>query len=323
MMISFRGDRFTICDVVNYSIYFAEISKGRDAKMQRTFDEMMALIMDLAVNDERIRAVTMEGSQANNNAVRDEYSDFDISYVVTDVREFTKDRKWLEYFGEILIVQCPCDWYSHPYDFNGHDNFTYLIQFKDGNRIDLSLIDIRNLAKEAEKDEPRIVLLNKDGFKELVSSDNDTAFCITKPTEKEYQDTCNEFRWLSIYITKGLCRKQLYYAKYMYDVLVMAMFIKMLNWKIGVDNDFNVATGSAGKYLGRFLNESEMNRFSGVFPDGTYPDIWNKLFLMYDYFAENARYVGDALGYDFDEEEYSNVRGFLKRRENGKNTETY
>ena len=47
----------------------------------------------------------------------------------------------------------------------------------------------------------------------------------------EYNNACNEFRWLSIYITKGLCRKEIYYAKYEYDVLSMPMFMKMLNWR--------------------------------------------------------------------------------------------
>ncbi len=49
----------------------------------RTYDEMMKLIMDKALNDERIRAVTMGGSRVNKNAVHDQYSDFDICYRAT------------------------------------------------------------------------------------------------------------------------------------------------------------------------------------------------------------------------------------------------
>ena len=227
----------------------------------RSCDEMMKLIMDKALSDERIRAVTMEGSRANRKALHDHYSDFDICYVVTDVREFTKDRTWIEYFGYILIVQCPCDWYSHPYNYEDHDNFTHLIQFQDGNRIDLSLIDIRNIKKELENDEPRMVLLNKDNLEELTPVYGEETFFIAKPTEKEYFDTCNEFRWLTLYISKGLCRDQLYYAKFAYDVLVMEMFMKMLNWRVGADHQFAVTTGSHCKYLKRFLSPEEMDRF--------------------------------------------------------------
>lgn len=280
----------------------------------RSREEMMNLIMDKAVKDERIRAVTMEGSRANPNAVHDEYSDFDICYVVRDVREFTKDNTWIEYFGDILIVQYPDDWYGQRYDYEGHDKFTYLIQFKDGNRIDLTLLDIRNIAKEAENREPRIVLLNKDDFAELIPVGDESAFYINKPSEMEYYNTCNEFRWLSVYISKGLCREELYYAKHVYDVLMMEMFMKMLNWKIGVDNHFQVTTGAYSKYLKRYLTPEEMERFQGIFPDGTYEEIWNKLFFMYDYFAQNAEYVGQAMGYFFDEKETKEVRAFLQER---------
>ena len=281
----------------------------------RNKEEMMKLIMDVAINDERIRAVTMEGSRANKNATHDQYCDFDICYIVSDIREFTKDNKWVEIFGEILIVQYPMDWYSHPYNYAGHDNFAYLIQFKDGNRIDLTLIDVCNIDKEQGYCEPRIVPLNKDNFKELQQIDDESVFYIQKPSEMEYYNTCNEFRWLSVYISKGLCREELYYAKYAYDVLMMEMFIKMLNWKIGVDNDFNVTTGNHSKYLKRFLSLEEMKRFHSVFPNGTYEDIWSKLYVIYDYFAEIAKYVGEALKYNFDAKETEEVRSFLSERQ--------
>lgn len=283
--------------------------------MKRSYDEMMNLIMEKAKCDERIRAVTMEGSRANENAVHDEYSDFDICYYVTDVREFSNDKHWIDYFGEMLVMQCPEDWYEHPYDYNGHENFAYLMQFADGNRIDLTVKDIRNIKEEMQNDEPRMVLLNKDNFEELQPLKTEKAFFTKKPSEMEYFNTCNEFRWLSVYITKGLCRRELYYAKCSYDVLAMDMFIKMINWKVAIEHDFQVTTGAYSKYLKRFLTEEEMERFASVFPDGSYEDIWKRLFIMYDYFADLAEYVAAKLGYYFDEEETKRVRAFLQKRQ--------
>ena len=282
--------------------------------MQRSYDEMMELIMKKAHEDERIRAVTMEGSRANANAVHDQYSDFDICYFVSDIREFTKDPGWIKYFGEILIVQCPADRYDQPYDYNSHEQFNYLIQFADGNRIDLSLIDMRNIEGERENDEPRMILLDKDGYEALSPVDNEEAFYIDEPTEKEYEDTCNEFRWVILYVTKGLCRREIYYAKHIYDVYVMDMFIKMINWKVAVDHDFQVTTGSSSKYLKRFLSAEEMERFQSIFPNGQYDDIWEKLFILYDYFSELAEYVAGKLGFVFDAEETRRVREFMERR---------
>ena len=274
----------------------------------------MELIMKKASEDDKIRAVTMDGSRANKNAVHDEYSDFDICYIVTDVRCFTKNKSWIDCFGEVLIAQYPTDWYNHPYDYGSHDNFTYLIQFMDGNRIDLTLIDVQNISLQVENNEPRIVLLDKDNFNELTPVDSEEAFYIQKPSQMEYDNTCNEFRWLSVYISKGLCRHEFYYAKFCYEVLIMKMFIKMLSWKIGTDHDFKVTTGGYNKYLKRFLSEAEMKRFQGIFPSGEYNDIWDKLFLMYDYFTELAAYVGGCLGYRFNDTETENVRNFVISR---------
>ncbi len=277
----------------------------------RTETEMMDLIMNKAIEDERIRAVAMDGSRANKNALHDQYSDYDIVYFVTDVRDFTKDKSWINYFGDILIVQYPEDWYKHHYDYNSHDTFPYLIQFADGNRIDLTMVDIRNIAGEKDNNEPRIVLLNKDNFKELKPIVDEKAFYLKPPTEMEFYNTCNEFRWISLYVAKGICRDEFYYARYAYDMLIMEMFMKMINWKIGIEHGFDITTGYFNKYLKRFLTADEMKRVHGIFPNGEYEDMWDKLFIIYDYFHELEALVGRHFNFSYDSIEAKRVREFL------------
>lgn len=280
----------------------------------RTESEMLDLIMRKATEDERIRAVAMDGSRANKNAVHDRYSDFDIVYYVTDVREFTKDKSWVLYFGDILIVQYSMDWHSHPYDYNSHATFAYLIQFADGNRIDLTIVDIRNIGQEKDNNEPRIILLNKDQYKELLPIDSEETFYIKPPTEMEFYNTTNEFRWLSVYISKGLCREEFYYAKYCFEVHFIEMFMKLLNWRIGIQHGFQVTTGSHNKYLKRFLSKEEMKRLQGIFPNGQYEDMWDKLFLTYDYFDELETEVAEYFNFECNKYETRRVRDFLTKR---------
>ena len=89
---------------------------------------------------------------------------------------------------------------------------------------------------------------------------------------------------------------------------------EMINWKIGIDNDFKVTTGSASKYLKNYLTEEEMTRFKAMFASGDYADMWNKLFLMYDYFEELSIYVADKLGFALDLDESRNVKAFMQQR---------
>ena len=280
----------------------------------KKYEEMYELILKTATEDERIRAVTMEGSNVTAGAVHDAFSDFDITFFVSDIREFTAEKDYMKRFGEILILQTPDDYYEEPYDYSGRGRFAFLTQYKDGNRIDLTLIDISEIGKQKDFSEPRTVLINKDKFPELVDISSKEAFYIRKPGEFEFFNTVNEFRWISNYATKGLCRHEFYYARRAMEHYMMDMFMKMINWKVGADNDFKVTTGGNSKYLKNYLSDEEMKRFTGMFANGDYEDMWEKLFLMYDYFEELTLYVAEKLGFTTDMEESRNVREFMQKR---------
>lgn len=122
--------------------------------------EMMDLILDTANNDERIRAVIMNGSRTNPNVKKDIFQDYDIVYIVKDIDSFTSDHSWVDIFGERVMMQMPEDMVLPPADNSGH--FVYLMQFKDGNRIDLTLIPLEKMDELFGSDSLSILLLDKD-----------------------------------------------------------------------------------------------------------------------------------------------------------------
>ena len=70
-------------------------------------EEILQAIEAIAASDERIRALALEGSRVNPNAVKDAYQDFDITFLVTNVNSFTSDDTWLNQFGTIVFMQKP------------------------------------------------------------------------------------------------------------------------------------------------------------------------------------------------------------------------
>lgn len=280
----------------------------------RSEKEIMQLILNKAKQDERIRACYLNGSRADENATHDKYCDYDIVYVVDDIRSFTNNPKWVDYFGERLIMQTPDDWYSHPYDYDGTNPYGYLMQFIDGNRIDLTLVDVSNISRiNAEKDmEPRRILLDKDGRIELYDVLAGDIYNITPPTEKEYFDICNEFWWLTTNIVKGICREELHYVKVMMEQYERDMLLKMLSWKIGIEHDFNVSIGKCHKYLKRYLSDAELIRFMNLYPNGTYSDIKEKLFLSFNFFEELAEMVATHFDFEYRKNEAMNVRNYVE-----------
>ncbi len=112
---------------------------------------MLDLILDTARDDERIRAVIMNGSRANPNAPRDIFQDFDVVYLVTDVAPFGDNPEWIDRFGEL---HDPATAGRHGGPTARRDGgFAYLMQFIDGNRIDLSIFPLDKL-DELEQRQP-------------------------------------------------------------------------------------------------------------------------------------------------------------------------
>ncbi len=207
----------------------------------RTEKEMLDVIINTAIEDERIRAVIMNGSRVNPNVKRDCFQDYDIMYVVNDIQSFTSNHNWVHRFGEIMIVQMPEEMSLVQPDEDG--KFPYLMQFMDGNRIDLTLVPVELIKKFVGQDSLSKLLLDKDNCLEEFPPASDKDYLVKKPTEKEFLDCCNEFWWCSTNIAKGLWREELSYAKGMLEGPVRDMFIVMLEWYIGMKTDFTVNTG--------------------------------------------------------------------------------
>jgi aminoglycoside 6-adenylyltransferase len=215
----------------------------------RSEQEMLALILNTAEQDERIRAVIMNGSRTNPNAPRDIFQDFDIVYVVTDVDAFKDDGRWIKRFGELMILQMPEAMEDPPPSNDG--SFIYLMQFTDGNRIDLGLVPLAKL-HELEKDSLSLLLLDKDGRIEPFAPPSDSDYLPRPPTAKAFADCCNEFWWLCPYVAKGLWRAEIIYAKAFFEN-VREQLMKMLTWYVGVKTQFLRSPGKAGKYLQQYL----------------------------------------------------------------------
>ena len=54
--------------------------------------EIKNLILDFAKQDDRIRAVLLNGSRANSNINPDQFQDFDIVFIVDKLGSFTTDH---------------------------------------------------------------------------------------------------------------------------------------------------------------------------------------------------------------------------------------
>ena len=100
----------------------------------RTQEELLALLINIATDNEHVRLVTLEGARSQINSTQDIFQDDDMSYLVSDMARFQAKDDWLNAFGQRLIMQKP--------DAPFNQGLAYLVLFEDGNRIDLFVLSL-------------------------------------------------------------------------------------------------------------------------------------------------------------------------------------
>lgn len=252
----------------------------------RTPDEMMKLILDIAERDPHVLAVGLQGSRSLNLDV-DRFSDFDVVYVVDRVLPYLDDPHWIDRFGTRRILQTPDDFHDAGFDRARATKFTWLMQFDDRNRIDLTLVEKDRIGMEPLRMK---VILDKTGdIATMVST------LESHPTpqfsEKEFRDTVNEFWWLTYYVAKGIVRREALYAKACFDIL-LAMTAKVLRWTVGETNE-DARIGKFDRHLQRYLDPLLYQGYLECFPTCRLDDMAERLIRCMAYFEEVAARLAD------------------------------
>lgn len=274
----------------------------------RSEQEMLELIVNTAKNDDRIRAVIMNGSRVNPNVPRDFFQDFDVVYIVTDVAAFSNNHEWIKRFGELMILQIPENMEDPPPENNG--SFGYLMQFTDGNRIDLGIHPLEKLDELGEDSLSRL-LLDKDGILGPFAPSSDHDYLPRPPTAKAFSDCCNEFWWVCPYVAKGLWREEIVYAKYMLDQVAREQSMKMVTWYVGMRTEFSRSPGKLGKYLKQYLELELWEKVEQSYSDAGYDSTWDALFVLCDLFRTTANRIAMQFGFVYPRSEDERVSAHL------------
>jgi aminoglycoside 6-adenylyltransferase len=274
----------------------------------RNEQEMYRLILDTARNDERVRAVILNGSRANPDTPRDIFQDYDIVYLVTDVSSFVENRNWIDRFGERMILQTP-DEIGDPPPIPSA-GYTYLIQFMDGNRIDLNLSSVAAV-EELKNDTLSVLLLDKDGLIKPFPPAGEQGYLPRPPTSKQFDDCCNEFWWVCPYVAKGLWRQEIIYARTMLDEVVRAELMKMLVWHIGIQSNFSLNPGKFGKYFQKHLEPGLWNMLLQTYAPAAYEPTWEALLGMCALFRAAAQAVASESGFTYPTQDDERVYAHL------------
>ena len=255
----------------------------------RTDPEMLNLILHTA-KTLQVEAVAMSGSQTNPKAPKDEFQDYDVVYVVDDIGTLTSNLAWLDQFGTRIIEQ---------HNILGNRRL-YLILFEDGNRIDLTLCPTEYIQEWVDSEAGFTILEDTENLFEAYFP-NPERYWITSATETDFEKACNEFWWVSAYVVKGICRKQLLYATdHLYGVCQQEL-LKVLAWQVVSDRG-KVDIGKNYKYLFNYLPAEKEKQFSNLLDFSSLEKITQTLFATMQLFHQEVQYLAKKMGFDYDKE---------------------
>ena len=272
----------------------------------RTEAEMISLIKDIAFKEENIRAAYIEGSRTNPNAPKDIFQDYDIVYIVTTTKPFREDKEWINNFGKILYMHYPEDNVFYPSDVE--NCYGWQIQFADGNRMDLHVCTKENALANLELYQ---ILVDKDGIVPYPQETTDERYWVKEPREIEFKCTCSDFWWCLNNVAKGLWRNELPYAMDVINFVLRPHLKRLLEWKMGIENNFSVSAGKSCKYFKKYLQEETYRQFLATYSIAEIESIWNSVFEMCDLFQSTAVELSKKQKFVYDFEQAENSLIFL------------
>lgn len=275
----------------------------------RSEEEFKRLLLDTARADERIRAVLLGGSRANPAVPRDPYQDYDVVYIVTDMRPFTNNPAWVtERFGQPLIMQMP-EAMRNPV---GGGHFNYMMVYPDGIRLDLTFDT--DYSRSVEDGEPAIVWLDKDdgrGRVPRLPPPSDAIWHIRPPSPLDYYSCCNNFWWCLNNVAKGIARDELAYVMHMLNE-VRGELHDMIDWTIGIRHDFRISVGKNGKYYRTLLPPELYAQYAATYRGSGTDGLWAAVDGMCGLFHTLATAVAPHFGFTYRQNEEDGIRTYLE-----------
>ena len=258
-------------------------------RQHRSEAQMFDLIIQTA-KSLKVEAVAMSGSRTDTKAPKDEFQDYDVVYVVDDLDNLASDLAWLDQFGNCLIEQ---------YNVLGHRRL-YLMLFEDGNRIDLTLCPKVHIKEWVESEADFTVLEDPKGLFAPYSP-NPQRYWTSPASQIDFEKACNEFWWVSAYVVKGICRKQVIYATdHLYRICQQEL-LKVLAWQVASDLG-TVDIGKNYKYLFQYLPTEKEKEFSALLDFSSVEKITQSLFSTMNLFHREAQIFAQKMGFDYDKE---------------------
>lgn len=289
-----------------YSIYTIQNQRLIETSKMRASHVVINQVISFVEQEDSIRALIQTGLRLNQNAPIDLMRDYHFNWFIKDddMDLYVNNKEWIQQFGDVVIYKkTNLKW----------EGVLFQIQYKDGVRIDIQLVPLKDCLKAIYAETLCKVILDKDGILPPLDEPNDSAHYVEMPTREQFEEVMTDLWWFQIEVAKAIYRDELPLAKWIFDGVLMDRMITLLSWKIGCQYGWRIDVGRRGRWLKRYLSENVYADFIHLYPTKGYISMWERLFCMGPFINKIAKEIGMECGYGYDQSHGRLVTDFLHR----------
>lgn len=266
----------------------------------------MDLLKTFFYQNDDLLVFLMNGSKINVNIPDDKFKDFDVVFFTNDSAKYIGNSEFIKkYFGEILLMTEPFNPFNLELfkDESDGTRYTYLIQFVDGNRIDMSFYELDYLEEYLKADSLTKLICDKTNRikKEMIPSDAD--YLLRYPSSEVIKECIKEFWWQFLNTLKSIARNN-YLLAQKYLNYTREQLIQMLTWQVALDNGFDKNYGKEFTTITNFLSPKTLNLLQQTFNTTDFESMISSLKIMKTLEVKVEKILADRMSFDYTDYSY-------------------
>ena len=279
----------------------------------RTEKEIIENVLDVAESDAAVMAVIRTDLLPERK-----YKYYNFIFVVNDIEKYEKDL-FETYFGERILLYRGDK--NYPELFPDHTK-AYLMVFRDGITITVNIMDkdtfLARFNGEQENEnvwlsDTYLKIMDKDDIlPEIERLDEKQTWFAGKPSEEEFNETCNEFWWVLKTFAEYTLRRELPSAMFYLNAAVRDLLNKMIRWYLFLQAGHPVDMGILDCNMEILLDKDLFSMYRKTYPAADYDSMWEAFDAVVRLWTTIAADTAEFCGYVYSKETEKDMLSFIK-----------
>lgn len=266
---------------------------------------MKKLLHFFEKNDD-LRLFCMNGSRVNVRIPEDKFKDYDVVFFTDTIEKYSRDPRFLNYFGEILLMTEPDKDPLFSPSFPNKEGYIFLVQYKNGVRIDFQFRLLDQIETYLIEDSLTKVIKDKDQRRMPIRiNPTDQDYWIDHPEVMLVESSVKEFWWQMLNVLKATIRGELLLAQF-YITITRDELVRLMTWCVASTEGFERSYGKCHTQVLNYLPEKEREQLLTSYNTGSKEQIYQVLRTLGD--LEQTYIEQTANFFHFEEERLKKYR---------------